>query len=373
MQELHFQSFTTEEFYKICNRISKFKQLESIVLDGCKLTQEDARSLTQSLRKLSSLRYLSLCHCGIEDEHMKSLSLLAKSPGNITCWDLSDNHLTSESYDSLYKILVGSTNSTLEMLDISYNKVGGILVGLLEESSRKSKLKNLQRLNCKQVGLSGRTSLKLLDLLNSSAPLLHHLDLSGNTLISDTTSLNKQSSVKSLLSEYTKANGQLLADALNSLTSSLSASGSSVSYSVSSQTASKKNKVSKKSPSKSKASAKIISRKAIQKKKKDTVSVISSAVSTRQLLASRLLSMAKQRRLRYLGLCKTGLDAKFGQALAQAAEKITIPTSADAGKGDSSASHGGSGSGEAGCVVDVRLNDINGNEVDAIVKKVSLV
>ncbi|RYH29008.1 hypothetical protein EON65_10095 [archaeon] len=146
-------SFTTEEFYKICNRISKCKQLEGIVLDGCKLTQEDARSLTQSLRKLSSLRYLSLSHCGIGDEHMTSFCLLAKSPGNITCWDLSDNHLTSESFESLYRILLGSANNTLEKLDLSYNKLGGVLLNLLEETGRKNKLKNIKSFSVKQVSI----------------------------------------------------------------------------------------------------------------------------------------------------------------------------------------------------------------------------
>lgn len=169
--------------------------------------------------------------------------------------------------------------------------------------------------------------------------------------------------MKNLLSEYTKANSKLLTDALQTLTSSLSTSTSS---SKTALTASKKKLLKKrkvhaaagssnsKNPWKGNGGGRI-------KKKKTSIAVVTKAQpasSTRQLLATRLLQTVQQRKLKYIALCKTGLDPKFGQLLAQAADKLPATTScSEYAEGD--------------CVVDVRLNDINSKEVEAIVKKIT--
>ena len=194
--------------------------LETLSLDGNKLSKKDFRALCKPIRRCLKeeskmtvnsennnyvmkstlefkLRRLSLSSCNLGDDVMPSLIILIKTTGVISV-DISNNKITSEGFDILFKEMRKNTLVKLQTLDLSYNSLGNAGVRTLFSILQAGHLPNLRHLKLRNVDLGpiGMESLLLAfdsketdddeeeeeDAMSRNEVHLTTLDLSGNQI-----------------------------------------------------------------------------------------------------------------------------------------------------------------------------------------------
>uniref|UniRef100_A0A674BH18 NACHT domain-containing protein n=1 Tax=Salmo trutta TaxID=8032 RepID=A0A674BH18_SALTR len=156
--------------------------IQTLVLDGCKLTYESCETLASALQTPNSpLRELDLSYNDLEDRGVKLLCVGLTSPlCNIQTLVLDGCKLTYESCETLASPLQ-TPNSPLRELDLSYNDLGDRGVELLCVGLT-SPLCNIQTLVLGQCGLTEGCCSDLASVLSSPNSQLKQLELRDNDL-----------------------------------------------------------------------------------------------------------------------------------------------------------------------------------------------
>ncbi|XP_029603865.1 NACHT, LRR and PYD domains-containing protein 3-like isoform X6 [Salmo trutta] len=156
--------------------------IQTLVLDGCKLTYESCETLASALQTPNSpLRELDLSYNDLEDRGAKLLCVGLTSPlCNIQTLVLDGCKLTYESCETLASPLQ-TPNSPLRELDLSYNDLGDRGVELLCVGLT-SPLCNIQTLVLGQCGLTEGCCSDLASVLSSPNSQLKQLELRDNDL-----------------------------------------------------------------------------------------------------------------------------------------------------------------------------------------------
>uniref|UniRef100_A0A674BH52 NACHT domain-containing protein n=1 Tax=Salmo trutta TaxID=8032 RepID=A0A674BH52_SALTR len=156
--------------------------IQTLLLDGCKLTYESCETLASALQTPNSpLRELDLSYNDLEDRGVKLLCVGLTSPlCNIQTLVLDGCKLTYESCETLASPLQ-TPNSPLRELDLSYNDLGDRGVELLCVGLT-SPLCNIQTLVLGQCGLTEGCCSDLASVLSSPNSQLKQLELRDNDL-----------------------------------------------------------------------------------------------------------------------------------------------------------------------------------------------
>ncbi|XP_029603867.1 NACHT, LRR and PYD domains-containing protein 3-like isoform X8 [Salmo trutta] len=181
LEEFDLKTYnTSEEGYQ--RLLPVVKTCKRALLDGCKLTYESCETLASALQTPNSpLRELDLSYNDLEDRGAKLLCVGLTSPlCNIQTLVLDGCKLTYESCETLASPLQ-TPNSPLRELDLSYNDLGDRGVELLCVGLT-SPLCNIQTLVLGQCGLTEGCCSDLASVLSSPNSQLKQLELRDNDL-----------------------------------------------------------------------------------------------------------------------------------------------------------------------------------------------